>query len=143
MFRVFLLTFHQAFNDKEKDISLVVNIGTAKLLRVCGDSVKESLKHATFFIEYNANISAYNTNGVDSQGSSSHSGGISERSEDEISLLLSGIVNRSVELKHRKYMGDECTELRPTEMGTHVLTVRTNANHPHRKTSLSHIIEFL
>lgn len=95
-----------------------VRVGKARLLRVCGDSNKESLKHAHFFIDYNVTDAVFN------------------KSVDYVPGP-----NR-VPIPHRRYVGDECTEMRHLEEGKHVLTMQTNTKEPRHWTSFSHVIEF-
>jgi len=88
------------------------------LLRVCSDSNKEALKHAHFFIDYNVSNSVF----------------------DKTEAYVPG-PNR-VSVPHRRYVGDECTEMKHLEEGRHVLTVQTNPREPRHWTSFSHVIEF-
>ncbi len=93
-----------------------MNIKKDKLVYVCGFPVKESLKHALFYIKYNASFVSDATPTFDD------------------SFKLVGF---------RKYFTSECTRLLlDYSSGSHILAIRHNPDHPTRASSLTHIVTF-
>lgn len=91
------------------------------VVRVCGYSRKESLNHATYFLDSNYSFPANTPN-------------------DQITYTPTP---QRVEIIAKDHVGDDCTRLSniPTT-GEHVLTVFTDPSNPRHVTSLSHVVIF-
>ena len=98
-----------------QDLHVQVKGVRQHIIRVCGYSHKESLKHALFYLDPNI-TNPHRSNYIPS--------------------------NNQYLLTKRKYMQDECTQLTDIPLGDHVLTIRTDSKHPHHTTSFSHLIIF-
>jgi hypothetical protein len=92
-------------------LSMKITVKTSPFVRVCGYLHKNSLRSATFFLDPNI-------------------------ANPDPDYKMSA---NAYQIKTRKYVQDECTQLNELPVGQHVLTVMS---HPSDKVYVSHLILF-
>lgn len=127
--------FYEA-QGPNKEIYVRIHDCRQGAIRVCGYAAKESLRHALFLLDKDISISP--ETGAMFRKSCNVGGSCTD---EKLGDSYVPTADRTL-LETRKYMADECTQVWNVPPGEHVLTIRTDPDHPAHTSSFSHIIIF-